>query len=1473
MALSHLKFFDKKGNNRTPYYLNGVYNIDIHFDPVSTGLFESEHIFVFEEIFKKYSNLNVDERISPIHESLLIRVLERLNTYYVPVPASNLQDLFSNDNLYVDEVEEFAKDYPNFIDRFLDFNTVKYKITYAGKEYLRNYREDSQEETLLSQGFKKEYVRPRSNYNSDFGEDTYLYFRWKNNPEYDENIFLYFIDYSDNKIYNSSRRPDCIEPSRSYPGLVPVLNENLELDEDVNPNWKNIFVPNFRFDSGRWDDFVYKDINERRILSEGADLNQQPIQFNFALHSEIEGDFQRTLEVFVVRKTNSLKEKTWTPDYQSYNQYHGISESYHYTTYEYVTNAYKVAEINFYGEVIGEDERLKVMLENFGRKIEESETYVFKDFDVEEERTDYIKLNEKRKELLINSEEIYPHLGSYKVFVNAIKWFGYSDLKLKEYFYNIKLSDPDKNKIYYSSVEIPLDLKRDIEYNPNKSWNEQVYGKLLNSNIYRKTARFGLTYNINYWTGEYDAFNFPIVEDNFQYTNEEVLIKLFGLKVLLQKYFLPHHARIIDITGEGVYFEKYEIRSWNNINPIIPLKKEENPDFIGRPLIGYIKPLDKLLNIYKINDDIEIETSFDTTTVLSDIINKSLTEWIIGSTDFPFQTELPLSTIQSYYSDYYTIKDEILYHLNQAKCSGYSTESIKRSDYHKQKMLGQPVELELLDESIIWKDMTISWQTLESSVPNCVIRGPKEGNVKIDTYRIEQQLCGAEADMPIFTWDNVGFSDNFEMQWIIRHENNQYCFQKRGLIEDIKKILVFLPAIGKYDVTCVVKDITGFPRITRKRDYLTVLKPEPEFVAFGRYIRKSDTWEQVTVNFEDFHSTWEAQGDCPLETTWEDALITWDGMNYVDYMVQDFVKDDIKSTELLDTNDTEKYMLLSGKDFYDDFYQYKDQMWRKSLVIYRNDDNVPTMENIEIDNINYKTIILDKEVPIKKGEKLHVYRYVKTSNFIINDDVLRIYTEYYDSFEIGTPIRLIQENVDLGNKDKYYVVTDIYEDRDNGYVDLTLEDDGSVSFWPEITHNPEYTYNYSAWNFVEFKTTRYVFPVRSSNYSSYEDKTYIRVWDENSFMEDLKNQDLSKLRAEYGVYAGWYVFELNDEDVLLTENNNTMIYLDLDNEDVCRIDTSFNAYWADYDFDWAKQHMDTKDMNWYQIDDLKFSELHHQKWGMMNYHGEPALGFKIWNINNITPGTRVGDQEILGPPITIIFNGQEKQFRLGPVPAFTHTSLNPSQAIMQWKYSELTKLLNESKDEIVSRFNYYNIGNKHIKAVSKVSNYLSLFQLEYKGGITGYPDTYPRAFYSDYEELFFDGVNNPAEWSYLKSTWDENGSNFVNQNNNPDKVIPYLWALSGSFTYADSFISRKDFTIPKFTQIFVIFDEYEHFSNETTFLWEIREETQGKLMGRSRYRYLIWNFVDSGSYSVKLTMNDPKMGIKTIEKKSWITVN
>ena len=218
-----------------------------------------------------------------------------------------------------------------------------------------------------------------------------------------------------------------------------------------------------------------------------------------------------------------------------------------------ITNT--VATIKVYGEVEGEDERLKVLLTNIGMNLDNIDYYLFKDSNIQEQSPDFILLNQKRKELLLQASQIKPFIGTYKALLNAIDFFGYDKLTLKEYWLNINEQGENFGKL--KAVAVPN--QKTVGFLADK--NKEI--SLPNSNQ-KKTSRFSLVYRLNETTGIDDEWGIPKVRETLDFSPDEVLIKLYGLKNKLQRDYLPLQAKIIDITGEGDYFSQYNQNVWSN---------------------------------------------------------------------------------------------------------------------------------------------------------------------------------------------------------------------------------------------------------------------------------------------------------------------------------------------------------------------------------------------------------------------------------------------------------------------------------------------------------------------------------------------------------------------------------------------------------------------------------------------------------------------------------------------------------------------------------------------------------------------------------------------------------------------------------------------------------------------------------------------------------------------------------------------
>ena len=320
-------------------------------------------------------------------------------------------------------------------------------------------------------------------------------------------------------------------------------------------------------------------------------IHKESLQFNIGLQSDVEGVY--TAQIMIDDITYPTPKKIFVGLYE--------------------------------GETIPEDERLGSLLENFGRDVDMEEELIMRDSDVNEDRVDNKLLNEKRKEMLLEGDNIWPYVGSYRGLVNIVNWFGYYDIRIKEYWLNVNIEDEYYGK--YRQMEIPFQLK-------DKAKESEMIS-LLPSSHYKKTNKFGLYYDIVRNSGEFDEFGVPVTEDAFAYTNEEVLIKLFALKRYLKNKFLPLNTRIVDITGEGVYYERYAVNSWYDPNVYLNIELTRDIDFKTNSPVQIIdaRPFDN-------NDGM---TSPDMNTLVSNYYNQfKISDAFIDNPGGPYYGVIPL---------------------------------------------------------------------------------------------------------------------------------------------------------------------------------------------------------------------------------------------------------------------------------------------------------------------------------------------------------------------------------------------------------------------------------------------------------------------------------------------------------------------------------------------------------------------------------------------------------------------------------------------------------------------------------------------------------------------------------------------------------------------------------------------------------------------------------------------------------------
>ena len=236
----------------------------------------------------------------------------------------------------------------------------------------------------------------------------------------------------------------------------------------------------------------------------------------------------------------------------------------------------RIGEIEVYGESVEEDDRFKYLLKNFGKVIPENDYFCFRESDIKEDNIDYEILNSKRKEYLVQIAELDPYIGSYKGLLNALNFYGYSDLRVNEFWLDLSKSVGD------SQSHVLVDIE-----NKNKD--------ITRSKNFSKTNMFSLVYDLNLPTGEEDEFGIPKVVENFEYSFEEILIKLFCLKNILKRDYMPPNSKIVDITGQGNYYDVYKIRTWNDKHTSVFVDSGIDIDWTTENSFGLISDLRDLI--------------------------------------------------------------------------------------------------------------------------------------------------------------------------------------------------------------------------------------------------------------------------------------------------------------------------------------------------------------------------------------------------------------------------------------------------------------------------------------------------------------------------------------------------------------------------------------------------------------------------------------------------------------------------------------------------------------------------------------------------------------------------------------------------------------------------------------------------------------------------------------------------------------
>ena len=180
---------------------------------------------------------------------------------------------------------------------------------------------------------------------------------------------------------------------------------------------------------------------------------------------------------------------------------------------------------------------------------------------------DWEIVNNIRKHLVLEKEELVPYLGTYRCLKNIISLFGYGDsIDVREYYKNINPNSEYFGKYSIVSIADYLDNGK-VDSMNLVSRNVNV----RNNGDFQKCGMLALAYEFNKKTGEYDENGIPLLEKNSEFSTNEMFFKLHKMKDILERDYLPVNVFICDVIGEWSYYISFSRYVWTDKLEIVTM--------------------------------------------------------------------------------------------------------------------------------------------------------------------------------------------------------------------------------------------------------------------------------------------------------------------------------------------------------------------------------------------------------------------------------------------------------------------------------------------------------------------------------------------------------------------------------------------------------------------------------------------------------------------------------------------------------------------------------------------------------------------------------------------------------------------------------------------------------------------------------------------------------------------------------------
>ena len=230
-----------------------------------------------------------------------------------------------------------------------------------------------------------------------------------------------------------------------------------------------------------------------------------------------------------------------------------------------IGEVYPIGEIMLNAEAEGEDERYRTFLSNFGIPDPKEYNDIFSDTDINDDLPDYVSINKNSKKMMLAYSDIFPYIGSYKALINAVKFLGYDDIFFKEWYKEIGNSAMDDSG--YTTYDISYSGDTRLNTIENTEISERIHLRKLNwiSMLYKLNEELDAAD---------DKFGFPTATTIIKNYNTDRLAKLISLKDWIDRYATGVNCKVIDISGEGLVFERYNLQKFGSYQRVLDYTNE-----------------------------------------------------------------------------------------------------------------------------------------------------------------------------------------------------------------------------------------------------------------------------------------------------------------------------------------------------------------------------------------------------------------------------------------------------------------------------------------------------------------------------------------------------------------------------------------------------------------------------------------------------------------------------------------------------------------------------------------------------------------------------------------------------------------------------------------------------------------------------------------------------------------------------------